>query len=250
MCLPACVRSEFNLATRRQEHTLTSTASEVEKGRKIARRVEETLPLTPDEAMQARVRTIGERLVAVCDRQEFPYHFAIVEDDEVNAFSLPGGYVFLHHGLVKKTASDDELAGVIAHEIAHITARHAITRYERSIGLALLQLATLATQEGAAIEGVGLAGAATHLANARHDELEADTLAVQYMKAAGFDPTGMLTFLETLHTLDRGQFRYLPRGVVRPHYALTHPFVPDRRRAVKETLFGVADYMDYLNAPD
>ena len=70
------------------------------------------------------------------------------------------------------------------------------------------------------------------------------------MRKAGFDPKGMLTFLETLHTLDQDKTQYLPRGVVRPQYALTHPFVPERLRAVKEALYGVADYIDYLNTPD
>ena len=249
LLLPGCVRSDFNLATQRQEYTLTSTDREVETGRKLARRVERELTLAADEPAQQRVRDIGARLAAVCDRRELVYTFAVIEDTDVNAFSLPGGYVFLNSGLVKEAGSDDELAAVIAHEVAHIAARHAVKRYESGLGLQLATLATLAARQGEAAKGLGVAAQAAQLAYARQDELDADQLGVKYMKAAGFDPKAILTFLQKLQGLDRDKTRYLPRGVVRPQYALTHPYVPDRMRAVKEALFGVADYIDYLNTP-
>ena len=249
LCLAGCVGSAFNLATQQQEYTIISTDKEVELGRKVAHRVLQEVPLVADEPVQDKVRSIGERIVSVCDRQELVYHFAVIEDDQVNAFSLPGGYVFVNNGLVKKTSNDDELAGVIAHEVAHVAARHAVKRYESTLGLQIAQLATLAARQPTAARGASVAIRAAQLAYARDDELEADRLGVKYMKAAGFDPRGMLTFLAKLHDLDRGNIRYLPAGVVRPQYALTHPFVPERLRTVKEALFGIADYIDYLNTP-
>ena len=245
--LTGCVRSHFDLATQQEEYTVTSTDREVAMGRTLAHRVQEELTFVADDSLQERVSAIGRRLVAVCDRQELVYSFAVIDDKEVNAFSLPGGYVFINRGLIEKTASDDELAGVIAHEVAHIAARHAIKRYESSLGLQLVQLATLAARQGAAARGVGVAMRAAQLAYARQDELDADRLGVKYMKAAGFDPTAMLAFLEKIHELHQEKTAYLPRGVVRPQYGFTHPFVPERIRAVKEALFGVADYIDYLN---
>lgn len=250
LALPGCVGSSFNLATQREEYTITSTQKEVEVGRKVARQVMNEMAVVADEALQQRVRDIGQRIAAVCDRRELVYRFAVLADEEVNAFSLPGGYVFVNDGLVKKTASDDELAGVIAHEMAHITARHAVKRYESSLGLQIVQLASLAAARGAAGGGLSVAARAAQLAYARQDELEADRLAVKYLKAAGFDPKAMLTFLDTLHDLHSDRLQYLPRGVVRPQYAMTHPFVPERILAVKEALYGVADYIDYLNAPE
>jgi predicted Zn-dependent protease len=244
------VRTDFNLATKRQEYTLTSTEKEVETGRRLARRVEREMTLVPDESVQQRIRDLGDRLAAVCDRRELVYTFAVVEEEEVNAFSLPGGYVFLASGLVKQAASDDELAAVIAHEVAHIAARHAVKRYESGLGLQLATLAAVAAGQGNAARGLSVAAQAAQLAYARQDELEADRLGVKYLKAAGFDPKAMLTFLETLQQLDQDRSHYLPRGVVRPQYALTHPYVPERVRAVKEALYGVADYIDYLNTPD
>jgi len=249
LTLAGCVGSSFNLATLREEYTITSTEKEVEVGRRIARRVEEEMPVVADERLQQRVRDLGQRIVAVCDRRELVYRFTVIEDDDVNAFSLPGGYVFINDGIVDKTASDDELAGVIAHEVAHITARHAVKRYESTLGLQIIQLATLAARDGTTARGANIAMRAAQLAYARQDELEADRLAVKYLKAAGFEPRAMLMFLETLHALDRDTPHYLPRGIVRPHYALSHPYVPERLLAVKEALYGVADYLDYLNAP-
>ena len=249
LLLSGCVGSNFNLATQRQEYTITSTDKEVEVGRKLARRVERELTLVDDEPMQQRVRVIGNRLAEVCDRRELVYTFAVVKDDDVNAFSLPGGYVFINEGLIKKTDSDDELAGVIAHEIAHIAARHAVKRYESALGLQVVQLAAAAAGQGRAAGGLGVAAQAAQLAYARQDELEADRLAVKYLKAGGFDPKAILTFLEKLHDVEREHSQFLPRGVTRPYYALTHPYVPERIRAVKEALFGVADYIDYLNTP-
>ena len=245
-----CVRSNYNLATQQEEYTITSTEKEVEVGRKIARRVEAELSVAADEPLQQRVRSIGERIAAVCDRRELVYRFTVVHDDDVNAFSLPGGYVFINDGLIKKISSDDELAGVIAHEVAHIAARHAVKRYESQLGLQIAQLAALAARQGTAAGGLSVAAQAAQLAYARQDELEADRLGVKYMKAAGFDPKAMLAFLQKLHDLDRDKSHYIPRGVVRPQYALTHPYVPERLRAVKEALFGVADYIDYLNTPN
>ena len=244
-----CVQSNFNLATHHQDYSLTSTSHEVAVGRRIARRVEAELPAIEEEAVQQRVRAIGERIVAVCDRHDLVYTFTAVTDDDANAFSLPGGYVYIHEGLIKQTANDNELAGVIAHEVAHIAARHAVKRYEAGLGLQIAQLATLAARQGQVARGLNVAMRAAQLAYARQDELEADRLAVKYLKAAGFDPKGILTFLEKLHALHADETHYLPRGVVHPHYAMTHPYVPERMRAVKEALFGVADYIDYLNTP-
>ncbi len=244
-----CIGSQFNLATRREEYTITSTEKEVEVGRKLAAQVREELTIAADDPLQARVRAIGERIVAVCDRKELVYSFSVVEDAEVNAFSLPGGYVFVNNGLIKKATSDDELAAVIAHEVAHITARHSVKRYEGRLGAQLARLAALASRQGQAVAGVSTALQAAQLSYARQDELEADRLAVRYLQAAGFNPRAMLTFLETLREVHQQRESYLPRGIVRPHYALTHPYVPERVRAVKEALFGVADYLDYLNSP-
>ena len=250
--LTGCVRTSYNLATQREEISMTSTDKEIDLGRKLAKQVEKELPLVQDETVQQRVRTIGTRLAAVCDRHELVYQFAVVQQDDINAFSLPGGYVFVNEGLVKKTKSDEELAAVIAHELGHVCARHAMKRYETTLGTQLLALASIvaAKRGGSAVHGIGMAVQAAQLAYARQDELDADRLGVKYLKAAGYDPKAMLTFLQRLREVEKSHTQYLPRGLVRPQYAMTHPFIPERIRGVKEAIFGVADYVDYLNSPD
>jgi predicted Zn-dependent protease len=245
-----CGGSSFNPATQRQEYSLVSDQKEAEVGRKAARRVERQLTLVVDVAMQQRVRAIGDRLTAVAERKDLVYSFEVIDEPSINAFSLPGGYVFVHRGLVELAGSDDELAAVIGHEIAHITARHAVKRYQSSLGLTAARLAALIARQPGAASGVGLAGLTTQLAYARQEELEADRLGVRYMKAAGFDPKAMLVFLERLQGKEQAHTTYLPPEVVRPQYARTHPYIPDRTRAVKEAIFGVADYIDYLNTTD
>ncbi|MBI4343439.1 MAG: M48 family metalloprotease [Candidatus Omnitrophica bacterium] len=246
-----CAQSSFNLATQQEDYTLTSTQKEVAMGRKLALRVEEELPRIPDEPLQARVEGLGRRLAAVCDRQELAYRFVAVEGEEVNAFALPGGYVYVYRGLLDAAKSDDELAGVLAHELGHIAARHSVKRYEVGLGAQLLQLATLAAaRRGDVAQGLHIALRSAQLAYARQDEMEADRLGVKYLKAAGFDPKAMLEFLKRLDERDRAKTQYMPRGIVRPYYARSHPYVPERIRVVKEALYGSADYIDYLNTPD
>lgn len=247
LALTGC-SSHYNLARQREDFAVVSTTREVATGARLARHVERELPRLADSPMEERVRAIGERLAAVSDRHEVLYHFGVIDEDEVNAFSLPGGWVYVYRGLVEKTASDDELAGVLAHEIGHIAARHAMNRYEAGLGAQLLQLAILASRQPNAA-GAGIAMQAARLAYARQDEIEADRLAVKYTRAAGYDPAAMLRFLDTLQEVHLEQKpRYMPR-FTRPQYAITHPFVAERQRAVKEALYGVADYIDYLNSP-
>ena len=248
--LAGCISSSFNLATQKQDYTITSVTREVELGRKLARKVERQLSLVADESLQQRVKSLGARIVAVCDRKELAYTFAVIDDEDVNAFSLPGGYIYVNTGLVEDVAGDDELAGVLAHEVAHVTALHAVKRLEGRLGSRVAQLAALVSRDGDATRGFSIGLQAARLAYARQDELEADRLAVKYLRKAGFDPSAMLTFLEKLDALEDHRTGYMPRGIVRPQYAFTHPYVPERMRTVKEALFDVADYLDYINTSD
>jgi predicted Zn-dependent protease len=245
-----CVQSHYSLATQRQEYTLTSTAQEIATGRKLARRVEEELPPVADEALQRRIDGLGQRIARVCDRQELLYRFVALEGDEVNAFALPGGHVYVYQGLIDLAETDAAVAGVLAHEVAHIAARHSVKRFEAGLGAQLVQLATILVKDARAARGVGIGLQTAQLSYARQDELEADRLGVSYLRKAGIEPAGLLEFLERLREVERRKLQPLPRGVVRPLYARTHPFIPERVRGIKEALYGSADYLDYLNTPD
>ena len=90
---------------------------------------------------------VGQRIASVCDRKEINYHFRVLEDDEVNAVSLPGGFVYVNKGLMEKIANDDELAGVLAHEVGHIVARHSIKKLQAVMGYSILRILTVAVPQ-------------------------------------------------------------------------------------------------------
>ena len=253
-----CATTSYNLATQRQETSFISDEREVRIGTSIARQVEKEMPPVEDAPLQERVQTIGDRLVAVCDRREILYHFAVLQDPKeakepvVNAFSLPGGYIYVQQGLLTVAQTDDELAAVIAHEIGHVAARHAVQRFQSSLGAALTQLLAIGASRDVRFQrGLSLAMQQIFLAHAREDELEADRLSVKYLKAAGFQPAATLQVLEKLREVHRKEPpRAMGAPLVRPDYAMTHPYIADRLRVVKEELYGHADFTDYINKSD
>ena len=233
--------SYYDLATQREEWTLYNTDQEIAMGRKISTQVEKHYKVLDDGAAQNRVNAIGQKLADVCDRRELVYTFKVLDLKEVNAFSLPGGYVYVNRGLLEKVKNDDELAGVLAHEVGHIAARHAVKRLQASMGYGLLSALAVGTRTSPeAIRGAQVAFAQIFLAHARGDELMADRLAVRTMKRAGYDPYAMATFLEKL----KGILREKP---VAGTYVRTHPYLSDRIRVVHEEIEGKMRFKDYIN---
>lgn len=235
-------RTTYNLATQREELIFISSEREVRMGKSIAREVENRFKLLDDEEIQSRVKRIGERLARVCDRRDINYYFGVLDREEVNAVALPGGYVYIYRGLVEKLDSDGELAAVIAHELGHIAARHAVKRLQGSLGYFALRV-LIAGSEGSRQVGRGadLAFNELLLSYSREDELLADRLAVKYMRRAGFDPRAMLSVLEKLRELERER-------PLRPKRRFrTHPYISDRIRVVREEVLGKIKFEDYIN---
>lgn len=233
----------YNLATRQDEFILISDTKEVSMGKSIAKNVEKEYKPVGDMLVQKRVAEIGNRVASYCDRKVIAYHFKVLDKKIVNAFSLPGGYVYIFKGLLDKMKSDDELAAVLAHEIAHIAARHGIKKMQSSLGynaLLILSMGVDATPETRVMTGEALGQ--LMLSYSREDEILADRLAVKYMRAAGYNPKGMVDFLHTLQDIDR-------KGPIRQKmYYRSHPYVAERIAIVKEEM-GTRDFSDYLNAP-
>lgn len=237
--------TEYNIATGKEETFYYTTDKEVQMGEAIAQQVEKEYKLIEDPLIQKRLEDIGQRIVSVCDRKDITYHFKALDDDEINAVSLPGGYVYVNKGLIDKLANDDELAGVLAHEVSHIVARHSIKKLQAMMGYSLLRALIAVAPEGGLIgNAADIAFTELMLGYSREDELLADQLAARYEKLAGYDPRAMITFLEKLQDINR-------RKPLRPKtYFKTHPYVPDRIRIIKQELGEKISFTDYINIED
>lgn len=242
--LPGCA-TEYNPATQKEELVVISSQKEVQMGKSISKQVEEKLPVSEDATLRERVDGIGQKIAGVCDRKDISYHFEVLSEDKINAFSLPGGYVFIYKGLLDKLSSDDEIACVLGHEIAHIVARHQVKRYQGSIGFDMLMiLIGRMSSDSRARHQANMAITELMLSYSREDELLADRLAVKYIKKAGYDPKSMLTFLNRLKELDLKE-KPRPYNIFR-----THPYLSDRIRVVREVVEGRISFDDYINIVD
>jgi Zn-dependent protease with chaperone function len=184
---------------------LFSPAQDQEIGRQSAQAAERELPILRDQSIEAYVDRIGERLAAVAPGAEYPYQFKVVNASDINAFALPGGYLYVNRGLIEAAQNEGQLAGVMAHEIAHVALRHGTSQaskaYVAQTGLGLLggligKDDPSAEQRIAAIGGFGLN--ALFLKYSRTAEVQADITGAQMMAAAGYDPADMVDFFDTL----------------------------------------------------
>jgi len=236
--------TEYNLVTKQEEKYYYSTDREVQMGQSINRQIEKEYKPAEDPLMQKRVEDIGKKIAAVSDRKEIDYHFRVLDEDEVNAVSLPGGYVYIFSGLLDKISNDDELAGVLAHEVGHIVARHSIKKLQALQGYSILRvLVAVSPVPGSADVGTAADAAFMEflLGYGREDELLADQLGARYAKLAGYNPQGMVTFLKKLQEINRRA------PAQRYSYYKTHPYVPDRIRVVKQELGQKINFGDYIN---
>lgn len=244
IAISGCATQEYNTATGKEDIMFVSTEKEVNIGASIAKSIEKNpeIKLDPDPLMTERVQKIGQRIAEVAERKEVPYNFRVIDKDEVNAFALPGGYVFVFRGLVEKVSNDDELACVIAHEISHVVARHSIKRLQAGLGYDVLRiLMAVSGRAGSDAARIDAALGQLMMSYSREDEALADKLAIKYVKEAGFDPMAMLSFLQKLQQVNKD-------APLRPYTPYrSHPYIADRIRMVRQELTGEVDFSDYMN---
>ena len=209
-------------------------------------------------ALAAYVNALGRRLQLASEQREQRFTFTIVNSDEVNAFALPGGYVYVTRGLMALANSEAELAGVIAHEIGHVTARHTAQRYNQAI-FAQLGAAMLGVAVGnQLIADLAQFGAAAYLQGySREQEFEADQLGIRYLRGAGYDPRAMASFLGAMQGESALAARIAGREGRAPEASLfsSHPRTVDRVVRAAEAAWGAQSALrtgrdEYLLALD
>ncbi|OIO37587.1 MAG: hypothetical protein AUJ75_03970 [Candidatus Omnitrophica bacterium CG1_02_49_10] len=237
--------AQYNASTEQEELLLYSTEREVRLGRAIAKRIEKDPGIIHDADSLKRLDAIGQKIALVSERQDLTYHFDILNDTkDVNAMALPGGYVYVTKALLDAVANDDELASVLAHEVAHIAARHSVKKLQAALGYSILRIVTATAGDARVSRDTDIAFGQIMLGYSREDELFADKTGALYAKEAGYDPKAMVAFLEKLRDINKK----LP---IRPKsYARTHPYISDRIRVVKEATENRIDFDDYINTED
>ena len=176
-----------------------SRNAEISIGRETASMVEQFYDVDRDPVAAARVRQIGRRLAAVAENADYPFEFHVVESGEVNAFALPGGFIYVFRGLLQLVPNDDALAFVLAHEVSHVTRRHSIRQFEKNV---LLSAGITAVLAGTGASGFGraanVAQALASLSFTRHDESDADETGIRILAGAGYNPKAAAEAMELI----------------------------------------------------
>src|SRR5882672_813253 len=209
-----------------------SLEKEIGLGKALAQDVERQAKLINDPIISEYVNRIGQNLVRNSDAK-VPFTIKVIDSEEVNAFALPGGFFFVNSGLILKAECEAELAGVMAHEIAHVAARHGTKQATRGqlANIGTIPLIFLGGWAGYAIrQGAGLAIPMGFLTFSRGFEREADYLGLQYLYKSGYDPTSFVDFFEKIQSLEKKK-----PGSVSKVFS-THPMTDDRIKAAQEEI--------------
>ncbi len=203
-----------------------SIEHEIALGKGLAQEVERSSKLIDDPVVVEYVNRVGQNLVRNSDAK-VPFTIKVIDSDEVNAFALPGGFFYVNSGLILRAQEESELAGVMAHEISHVTARHGTKQATKG---EMMQLATIPLMllgpggwAGYGIyQALQLAIPLSYLKFSRDDEREADFLGLQYMYKAGYDPNAYVTFFERIQADEKRRPGTIPK------FFSTHPPTPER----------------------
>jgi Zn-dependent protease with chaperone function len=212
---------------------LFSAQQDVEIGAQSAQQAEQQLPILNDAQAQAYVDGIGQRLARNAGGPQFQYRFRVINASDINAFALPGGFIYINRGIIENAKNEGEVAGVIAHEIAHVSLRHgthqASKAYAAQAGLSILggllggKVGGNAASIINAVGGIGLN--AVFLKFSRELETQADIRGAQILAATGYTPADMVNFFHTLEQVDKSK---------KTTWASDHPAPPDRIKRIQQ----------------
>jgi predicted Zn-dependent protease len=227
---PSCAT---NPATGGKQIALVSEGQEKQMGQQADQEVAAAIGLYDDADLQAYVRRVGEEMAARSERPSLPWTFRLVDDPAVNAFAIPGGYVYVTRGLLSYLTSEAELASVIGHEIGHITARHTVSQISKAqlanIGLAVGMIVRPELQSLGGLAEAGLS--LLFLKYGRDAERQADDLGLRYITRVGYDPHPMADVFTTLERVSAAE----SKGRV-PGWLSTHPDPGDRRTRIGQQI--------------
>ena len=200
-----------------------SLDEEWQLGNQAAAQVEQQVRLVNDAQATAYLRMVGERIHAVTPLASRPFDFKIINDSSVNAFSLPGGHIYINTGLIAQADKVDMLAGVVAHEISHVVARHAIKQIQQQNEISVIGSILLGQNPNALAQIAAQVIAGGAMARfSRADEKQADDMGLEFLAQAGYDPHGMLDMFQKLLSLEQTN----PGAVAR--FFQDHPGTQDR----------------------
>lgn len=229
-----------NPATGRNDFVIMSERQELDLGARYNQEIAKENPRYNDAKLQAYIQRVGERVARASHRNQLNYVFTLVDSPDVNAFALPGGYIYIHRGLLAYLNSEAELAAVLGHEVGHVTARHSVRQQSQSTAWGLLgQAAAIGTGVGALGDLTSVMGNAFVRGYGRDMELEADGLGAQYLARGGYDPQAMIEVVRVLKNQeDFVRDQAAARGEAQPaggYHGLfdTHP---DNDRRLKEVI--------------
>ncbi len=211
-----------------------SQQQEIQIGQDYSQQINAQLPIISDPEINRYINLLGDQIATKTSRADLPWRFYVVDSKEVNAFAVPGGYVYVNRGLIERTTKMDELAGVLGHEIGHVVRRHSIQQMEKAqganVGITLACILTSICNSQAAQAGINIAGGAVFAKFSRQDELEADQEAVVNTVRSGIHPEGIVTMFRKL--INERSSR--PSAVA--GWFATHPLEEDRIDAAQASI--------------
>src|SRR5256714_1138450 len=179
-----------------------SQQQEVQMGQQEAQQVSAQLPMVQDAIIQNYVNNLGQRIARTTSRSDLNWQFQVVNSSTVNAFALPGGFIYINRGVLERASNMSEVAGVIGHEIEHVVRRHSVKQMEQAqganVGVGILCALTGVCQSGLAQAAINVGGTAVFAKFSRTDEVQADEGGFSNLVRAGINPHGMLTLFQKL----------------------------------------------------
>ena len=205
-----------------REINIVSIPQEKEMGAQFETEIAKEMALVQDPVLNERINAIGQKLLTGFSRRDFDYRFHVVEDKTPNAFTIPGGIIYVHTGLIQMSSDDSELAGVIGHELGHAYARHPAKAVTRAYGVDYVTKLIFKDPQGKfKTVALDLAKGGILSKYGRQDEYEADQIGYILVKKTGYETSGLLRFLRKIMALEQKQGTSLP-------FLRSHPPTPDR----------------------